>query len=190
MVNTFMPYEDFEQVAKVLDVKRLGKQRVEAMQIINIITDKTKTKGWRSHPVVKMWQDYPDALKLYYNTIVKEWIARSYTNNMKLYKIPNKVVMPWFVKCKTLHLSHQASLIRKEPEYYADKFKVPPKYMLYSYVWVGSLTPEQISELKANCDKALDISKYAVLYCETAAAKALEKKKSVKEIVKEAMEVV
>ena len=36
-MQTFLPYESFEESAKVLDYRRLGKQRVEGMQIINAI---------------------------------------------------------------------------------------------------------------------------------------------------------
>lgn len=37
MVVTFLPFEEFEASVKSLDNKRLGKQRVEAKQIINIL---------------------------------------------------------------------------------------------------------------------------------------------------------
>lgn len=45
MVNTFLPYACFVKSAKALDYKRLGKQRVEAFQIINILDNKTAKKG-------------------------------------------------------------------------------------------------------------------------------------------------
>lgn len=65
-MQTFLPYEDFTESARVLDYKRLGKQRVEGLQLIQIIlrkkeiiptpTDKLgrKKKGFWNHPVVKM----------------------------------------------------------------------------------------------------------------------------------------
>ena len=37
-MQTFLPYESFEESASVLDWRRLGKQRVEGMQIINAIS--------------------------------------------------------------------------------------------------------------------------------------------------------
>ena len=37
-MQTFLPYSDFEQSLSCLDNKRLGKQRVESMQILNILT--------------------------------------------------------------------------------------------------------------------------------------------------------
>jgi len=39
MVNTFLPYESFEKSAQALDNRRLGKQRSEAVQILNILED-------------------------------------------------------------------------------------------------------------------------------------------------------
>ena len=37
-MQTFLPYKSFTKSAQVLDYKRLGKQRVEAMQIFNALT--------------------------------------------------------------------------------------------------------------------------------------------------------
>ena len=51
-MQTFLPYANFEDSAKVLDWRRLGKQRVEADQILNIISGKTEKLGWRNHPPV------------------------------------------------------------------------------------------------------------------------------------------
>ena len=73
-MQTFLPYADFSKTAKCLDYKRLGKQRVEAKQILNILLDRTETKGWRNHPAVLMWVGYENALKIYYNMILDEWI--------------------------------------------------------------------------------------------------------------------
>ena len=39
MVNTFLVSRNFQESAKMLDYRRLGKQRVEAMQILNILLD-------------------------------------------------------------------------------------------------------------------------------------------------------
>ena len=54
-MQTFLPYESFEKSAQTLDWRRLGKQRVEGMQIINAITGKKRKdgkpyKGWINHP--------------------------------------------------------------------------------------------------------------------------------------------
>jgi hypothetical protein len=164
MVNTFIPHADFKKCAKVLDNKRLGKQRVEAKQILNILTGATKTRGWRSHPVVAMWNGYEKALMHYYNIIVAEWIKRGFQNNMPLYVIRGKIILPWFIGNKTVHLSHQANLIRKNAAYYSKFFKnVPDEYIKHTYVWPSKLSKEQIAELKENANRAMDIKKYTRL---------------------------
>lgn len=83
-MQTFLPYVNFYESAKCLDYRRLGKQRVQAKQIYDILTGNTKSKAWSNHPATKMWSGYEDALALYYNEIVVEWIARGYKNNMPL----------------------------------------------------------------------------------------------------------
>ena len=37
-VQTFLPYADFERSARALDRKRLGKQRVETIQVVRALT--------------------------------------------------------------------------------------------------------------------------------------------------------
>src|SRR5947208_1979490 len=37
-MQTFLPYADFERSARVLDRKRLGKQRVETIQVVRALT--------------------------------------------------------------------------------------------------------------------------------------------------------
>ena len=76
-MQTFLPYESFEKSAQTLDWRRLGKQRVEGMQIINAITGKTRKdgkpyKGWINHPCSVMWRDYAPALKHYTNVFIQE----------------------------------------------------------------------------------------------------------------------
>ena len=44
-MQTFLPYPSFEESAKVLDWRRLGKQRVEGMQIINAISGVPRKDG-------------------------------------------------------------------------------------------------------------------------------------------------
>jgi len=37
-MQTFLPYPDFERSARALDLKRLGKQRVECIQVLRGLT--------------------------------------------------------------------------------------------------------------------------------------------------------
>lgn len=120
-MQTFLPYSDFKKSVKCLDNKRLGKQRVEAFQIHNIVSGKRTTGGWISHPAVLMWKGYPDALALYYNECILEWIARGFKNNMVIIKIENEndVEMPPWLGDEKLHSSHRSNLLNKDFEYYS-----------------------------------------------------------------------
>jgi hypothetical protein len=171
MVNTFLPYSDFVRVAKVLDNKRLGKQRVEAKQILNVLNN-AKSAAWKHHPVVLMWKGYETALKYYYNTMIDEWVHRGFVNNMEKYRLPKHVSLPWFVFCKPVLLSHRASLLRKNSVHYSKYFKVDPTYLKRSYVWISHLTERQIEFLKKH--KKISIAQYTRSY----ESKSLSKKET------------
>lgn len=133
-MQTFLPYADFKQSMQVLDYRRLGKQRVEAMQIIKAIEstprlDGKPYKGWVNHPATKMWSTYVDALKLYHNEAIIEWIRRGYKNTMQLYEI-DLVVYPHWLGNENIHLSHQSNLYHKSPADY-PQFEME----FIPYVW-------------------------------------------------------
>ena len=119
-MQTFLPYRDFRKSLSVLDWRRLGKQRVEAHQILNVLLERTDTKGWRNHPITKMWKGYEDALKMYFNLCVEEWVYRGYNNNMLLENVPEypKIKYPHWLGNKSFHSSHRANLLRKDYDYY------------------------------------------------------------------------
>ena len=131
-MQTFLPYADFTKSAQVLDYKRLGKQRVEALQILNAI--RGLSKGWRRHPCTIMWQNHEQALIQYAIAICKEWVSRGYKDSL-LPRFQAEVTtpnpeMPAWLGFEKLHLSHQSNLVRKDPEFY--KFQVPNDFL---YVW-------------------------------------------------------
>lgn len=132
-MQTFLPYPDVEKSLKVLDNKRLGKQRVEAFQILNVLLNRTNKKGWRNHPAVRMWKGHTNALKFYLNEAVKEWEKRGFRNNMVLEKIHGKIVFPSWFRNKKFHASHRSNLLRKNKEYYS-KFGWKERNDL-EYVW-------------------------------------------------------
>lgn len=147
MVNTFLPYADFEETASCLDMRRLGKQRVEAKQIINCLEDEN-SKGWKNHPAVKMWKGYVPALKHYYNIIVSEWIGQGYKNTLKFYDINiDDVEMPWWIDNEDFHRSHQASLVRKNKEHYEYIFAdLSNEYLERGYVWPKIIDGKEVIE--------------------------------------------
>ena len=114
-MQTFLPYPDFKLSAKVLDYRRLGKQRVEAFQILNTLTG--KSSGWSNHPAVKMWIGYESALELYLRHMIEEWISRGYKNNMSIPICSSAEFPKWFGDDK-FHSSHRSNLLRKDYNYY------------------------------------------------------------------------
>ena len=125
-MQTFLPYPDFTESAKCLDRQRLGKQRVEAWQILY-------SSGWRSHPAVKMWRGYAASLNRYAIAICKEWIERGYRDNMlgrfKLFDGPD----PHWLGDSKFHRSHQLMLFWKDHDYY--KQFIPKGQEEIKYVW-------------------------------------------------------
>lgn len=135
-MQTFLPYKNFTRTSKCLDYKRLGKQRLEAFDIIYLCyrhkgIDKRKEmnkskkqaeylwKRYKHHPAVLMWIGYTNALKLYYNTIRSEWIKRSYNNTMPYLRIHGKTIMPFWMGSRKFHAGHKSNLLRKDFNFYS-----------------------------------------------------------------------
>lgn len=116
-MQTFLPYKNFVKSAECLDYRRLGKQRVEAFQILNALDG--KSKGWVNHPATRMWRGYEDALKLYHNVCIEEWVKRGYKNTMQLKDVPEDLEMPWWLGDEKLHASHRSKLLEKDFDYYS-----------------------------------------------------------------------
>ncbi len=115
-MQTFLPYRNFSKSAKTLDYRRLGKQRVEAKQILNAIRN---GGGWRHHPIVRLWTNYTDALCEYYDCMVIEWRHRGYVNTMPLIDLaPSIVYPPWLTD--DFIRAHRSNLLRKDPVYYGQ----------------------------------------------------------------------
>ena len=146
MVNTFLPFPDYDKSAESLDNKRLGKQRVEALQILK--ANLGKTKGWRNHPAAVMWRGHEGQLFLYIVSICKRWINLGYKDTVLEQAIelskelpPETFNRPWWLGKRGFHRSHRSNLKRKDPNHY--KFPVPDDL---PYLWPredGSLTPKE-----------------------------------------------
>lgn len=138
-MQTFLPYSEFIVSAECLDFRRLGKQRVEAAQIINVLEtlekDPTAKIGWRNHPAVRMWIGYTDALKFYHDRILDEWIIRGYKNNMPY--LNNKdmeyIKFPKWLGNNEFHASHRSNLLRKDPIFYGKYGWTEPDNL--PYIW-------------------------------------------------------
>lgn len=138
-MQTFLPYPDFAASAAVLDRQRLGKQRVETMQITRAILG---GGGWSRHPVTLMWRGHLGALLAYQRAVCGEWVGRGYRDTclVKMEKdiidelgyYPEPLLPPWFDDVD-LHLAHQSNLVRKNPAFYGPKFPGVPDDLPYIY---------------------------------------------------------
>lgn len=141
-MQTFMPFESYSLTAAVLDDKRLGKQRVETLQIMSALCT---NRGWIHHPATNMWRGYEFSLLYYQNAICREWhLDRGFEDtclrktaeifwNTHTIDESDVAIKPWWVGEKKVHLSHQSNLVRKDRHYYSKIFPDVPDDL--EYVW-------------------------------------------------------
>lgn len=144
-MQTFLPYERFVCTALALDDRRLGKQRVEALQILNAIH--RPGHGWRNHPAVRMWREHVEALVCYGVVVTRVWRRRGYRDTVleqllgyapsgrprSQRALAAAGLLPPWLGMPELHRSHRSALMRKNPEWYGRFFgEVPPDI---PYVW-------------------------------------------------------
>jgi Pyrimidine dimer DNA glycosylase len=151
-MQTFLPYADFAQTAAVLDARRLGKQRVESIQVLRALT--VSGYGWRHHPAAAMWAGYEEALVRYGLVVCDVWrragkadtcagtlvadltqttgvgTPRSQEELAAAGEIP-----PWLGD-EAFHRSHQSALLRKDPGHYRPYFPEVPDDL--PYIWPHS----------------------------------------------------
>lgn len=141
-MQTFLPFEDFSECAKVLDWKRLGKQRVECKQINKALRGEYKT-AWVNHPATRMWLGYELALCEYSIAICNEWRNRGYADAQLGYFYEQQMFwesirgtesfFPSWLGGAALHASHRSNLLRKDRGFY-EKFGWSEPDNL-EYVW-------------------------------------------------------
>src|ERR1700709_635707 len=81
VVQPFVPVADFDATAASLDNARLGKQRVEALQILRAL--ELPDYGWQNHPAVRMWRGRTVALVVYGLPCVSEWERRGFADSTR-----------------------------------------------------------------------------------------------------------
>jgi hypothetical protein len=137
-MQTFLPYPDFDQSARALDGRRLGKQRVEAIQVLRALT--VPGYGWRRHPAAAMWSGYEEALVRYGLAICSVWCGAGHADTcgatlaadlaagtgITTVRTQAKLrvagdLPPWLGE-PAFHRSHQSALLRKDPDHYGSIF--------------------------------------------------------------------
>ncbi|WP_299529017.1 MSMEG_6728 family protein [uncultured Streptomyces sp.] len=160
-MQTFLPYPDFVRSARVLDPRRLGKQRVEALQVLRGLT--VPDYGWRHHPAVRMWTGYEEALVRYGLDVCLAWTAEGHADTCAASLLSGLAAArgpgtagggdaevrvrtaaelraagelpPWLGEVD-FHLSHRSALVRKDPAFYRPLFGDVPDDL--PYVWPRS----------------------------------------------------
>jgi hypothetical protein len=141
-VQTFLPYPDFEATAAVLDPRRLGKQRVEALQVLRAMV--IPGYGWARHPVVTMWAGYAEALVCYGLVVCARWRAAGRADTVAATLTADYLAgfphhrdrpvrdqaalarageLPQWLGWEPLHRSHRSALLRKDPDHYRPRFE-------------------------------------------------------------------
>ncbi|MBB2910506.1 hypothetical protein FHS43_001769 [Streptosporangium becharense] len=154
-MQTFLPYPDFAGTARVLDPRRLGKQRVETLQVLRALT--VPGYGWRHHPAVRMWAGYEEALVRYGLEVCGQWcstgradtcagtLARELAERCGISvprsqpQLETAAELPPWLGDDDLHRSHRSALLRKDPGFYGPLFGDEPADL--PYVWPVSGRP-------------------------------------------------
>jgi Pyrimidine dimer DNA glycosylase len=151
-MQTFLPYSAFADSAHVLDTRRLGKQRVEVIQVLRALT--VPGYGWRHHPAAAMWAGYEEALVRYGLDICAAWceagnadtcaatLVEDLTRTIGQVSVRTQPDLatagelpPWLGD-PAFHRSHQSALVRKDPAHYRRFF--PDVRDDLPYVWPAS----------------------------------------------------
>jgi hypothetical protein len=147
-VQTFLPYPDFERSARALDRRRLGKQRVETIQVVRALT--VPGYGWRNHPAALMWKGHEEALGRYGLTCCAVWTELGFADTCAATiaadlrtagvvairteaELAAAGALPRWLGDDAFHRSHQSSLLRKDPDFYGPRFPGVPDDL--DYVW-------------------------------------------------------
>lgn len=146
-MQTFLPYASFGMSARILDRRRLGKQRVETLQIMTALLT---GKGWVNHPATLMWRRYEWALLKYQEAICFEWTDRGYEDTC-LEKTQTlfarhrhwaqELTMPYWLGDTDFHERHRSQLLQKDPWHYSIFFHNTPLDL--EYWW-----PEPVADYK------------------------------------------
>jgi hypothetical protein len=147
-MQTFLPVADFAESARLLDNPRLGKQRVECLQVLRAL--ELPDYGWANHPVVAMWRGHTAGLVVYALAMVRVWRERGFadsTETLIAEFAPDAAAMtqaeaaaagllPSWVGDEELHRSHRSNLLAKDPGFYRPRFAGDPADLPYK--WPGS----------------------------------------------------
>jgi GNAT superfamily N-acetyltransferase len=153
-MQTFLPLPSPAESAAILDDRRLGKQRVEAKQILIALgVDVGEHRGnpssqWRHHPAVRMWRGFERSLSHYAIAVCQEWRRRGFNDSLlEQFEEASRDILasycevspssafgtPAWLGNEAVHRSHRSNLLRKSPEFYGQFGWAEPSNL--PYVW-------------------------------------------------------
>lgn len=126
-MQTFMAFSSYSKTATALDDARLGKQRLEAYQVLeHLLEIPGRENFYPNHPIMAMWRGYEYALCVYGMETCRVWHTRGkddmfhrfarygtmFNNQGFDFEHP-----PWY-RDEDFMRSHRSNLYRKDPRYY------------------------------------------------------------------------
>lgn len=154
-MQTFLPFESFDDSAACLDMRRLGKQRVEGYQLllqlcgvrmVDFPVWVPRLGGW-NHPAMAMWAGHEIQLVEYISAMCREWTKRGYKDSCleKSVFVLNIVKQndwltekPDWVFDDKVRKTHRSNLLLKDFDFYKTIFPedVPQSNEKYlDYIW-------------------------------------------------------
>ncbi len=183
-MQTFLPYADFEASARVLDTKRLGKQRVEVIQVVRGLT--VPGYAWAQHPATLMWRGYEEALGRYGLTVCEVWVERGFGDTCAATIVTDlatfgvSVIRPYaelaaadalppWLAGDEVRTSHRSALVRKDPDHYRPVFPDVPDDLAYVWPVRSAATIEREQRQIASARKRQERAEQQVLAAQEAA---------------------
>jgi hypothetical protein len=133
------PLRAAQDTFAMLDRARLGKQRVEAAQLLN--------GQWPNHPASKMWRGHEHALTAYAIICCKSWIQRGHDDSLlaqfqqhrkRLIADDIPLVWPWWYGYPAMVRTHQTKLYHKNsPRWVNYHIETAPRHLVMRlpYIW-------------------------------------------------------
>jgi hypothetical protein len=179
-MRTYLPYSDFRKCAECFSLKRLTKQRHDALEVLYLLSGRrSPNRGSRfmyNSPAVKVWRFCPMVLVHYGLVLCDEyekrtgkvdpvrdrlarqanWFRRNYGWAALITEPPK------FLESEAMQKSHRAILARQEPEHYAKfGFTCDPNDEKVFY-WPVEEAETEFAEIasccqdECNCDACIE----------------------------------
>ena len=157
-MQTFLPVADFTESARLLDNPRLGKQRVECLQVLRAL--ELPDYGWANHPVVTMWRGHTAGLVVYALAMVRVWRERGFADSTEALiaefapdaaglsqaEAAAAGLLPSWVDDEELLASHRSNLLAKDPAFYRSRFPGDPDDLPYTWPGADDVPPAPAPE--------------------------------------------